>query len=271
MLQALPVSSSIVEYVIAQEDHQDGTKHLHAFLKYEKKVQFSATKWDIADFHGNYQQARSWVAVERYCKKGGNYISNICLESAAQKKGKKNLQILTEDLRDLVADGVIHALQLPQAVKARAIYSLLGDPYQHHDIRGVWIYGPPGVGKSRHVRDRHPDCFIKSQSKWWDGYQGQEVVLLDDFDRLGVCLSHYLKIWADRYAAIGEVKGGSIPLMHKTFYVTSNYHPRDLWSQEDDQDLLDAILRRFKIHHMLPQDLCLGKRAPIINSLPQTP
>lgn len=255
-----------MEYTIAQEDHEDGNKHLHAFIKYEKKVQFAATRWDLGEYHGNYQQARSYLAVERYCKKGGNYISNICLESAAQKKGKKNLQILTEDLRELIADGVIHALQLPQALKARSLYQLLGDPHHHHDVRGTWIYGPPGVGKSRFVRDNNPDCFVKSQNRWWDGYKGQKVVLLDDLDHKGECLSHLLKIWADRYSCHGEYKGGTIPLMHEAFYVTSNYHPRELWP--DDQVLLEAISRRFKIIHMLPPDLTLGKRKPLINSPP---
>lgn len=55
--------TSIVEYVIAQELHQDGTPHIHAFIKYSKKVDWKADKWDIGAFHGNYQVAKSWNAV----------------------------------------------------------------------------------------------------------------------------------------------------------------------------------------------------------------
>lgn len=39
---------------------------------------------------------------------------------------------------------------------------------------------------------------------------------------------HGLKRWSDRYKAFGEIKGGSLPLMHKTLIVTSNYTIEDL-------------------------------------------
>ena len=39
-----------------------------------------------------------------------------------------------------------------------------------------------GTGKSRWVAAIWPDAFWKApESKWWDGYSGQETVVLDDF------------------------------------------------------------------------------------------
>ena len=47
----------------------------------------------------------------------------------------------------------------------------------------VWVlWGPSGTGKSRFVAACWPDAFWKApESKWWDGYSGQETVVLDDF------------------------------------------------------------------------------------------
>jgi hypothetical protein len=45
---------NIVEWVVAEEKHEDGSPHLHAFIKYEKKILFKPTIFDIGDYHGNY-------------------------------------------------------------------------------------------------------------------------------------------------------------------------------------------------------------------------
>jgi len=37
-LEYLKEKHTITEYVIAQEQHQDGTNHLHAFIKTEKRT-----------------------------------------------------------------------------------------------------------------------------------------------------------------------------------------------------------------------------------------
>lgn len=107
-------------------------------------------------------------------------------------------------------EGLISLRDLPGYVKAVDIYRSLRDPYDHTDVRGHWYVGLPGTGKSRTARERFPGAYLKAQNKWWDGYQGQEAVILDDMDKGGACLGHYLKIWADRYACTGETKGGHV-------------------------------------------------------------
>lgn len=103
--------------------------------------------------------------------------------------------------------------------------------------KGTWVYGLPGVGKSHFVRHKFltdesftsEDVFLKSQNKWWCGYRGEPVVLLDDLDEGGSCLSHLLKIWADQYGFKGEAKFGSVVCKFRHFVVTSNFLPRDLF------------------------------------------
>ena len=52
----------------------------------------------------------------------------------------------------------------------------------------------------------------KLNNKWWDGYQSQKVVIMEDVDKETVkFLHHHLKIWADRWGFIGETKGARLP------------------------------------------------------------
>jgi len=159
----------ITEHVICEEKHEDGNPHVHAFIKYSKKVMWTETRWDIGGYHGNYQVAKSWKAVERYCKKGGNYISNIDVEAAKNHK-TKNASLLKEDPKELVDEGVITLFQLPALLKAKAAYKLLEAAKDMEIVRGIWVWGKPGLGKSYLVRTNEKDLYIKAQNKWWDGY-----------------------------------------------------------------------------------------------------
>ena len=54
--------------------------------------------------------------------------------------------------------------------------------------------------------------YPKLNNKWWDGYQSQKVVIMEDVDKETVkFLHHHLKIWADRWGFIGETKGARLP------------------------------------------------------------
>lgn len=86
-----------------------------------------------------------------------------------------------------------------------------------------WLVGQPGVGKSRYVKAFQP--FIKPCSKWWDGYNGQTDVLIDDFELNAMhYMGHFLKLWGDPYGQLdGEIKGGRAILGFHRLWITSNY------------------------------------------------
>lgn len=135
--------------------------------------------------------------------------------------------------------------------QAVAMYNLAKANPQELDgpLINEWIYGHSGAGKSRRARDENPDFFWKNHNKWWDGYNGEDVVLIDDLSKArSDTMSFHLKIWGDRYPFIAETKGGSMKIRPKKIVVTSQYTIKQLFG--NDGELEAAIRRRFTEIHI---------------------
>lgn len=78
---ALSILSKIVsleKYIICEELHEDGTPHLHAYIKSVKILDIRSNRYfDLNEYHGKYETCRNFHAVRNYCKEDGNYITNI--------------------------------------------------------------------------------------------------------------------------------------------------------------------------------------------------
>lgn len=244
----------VQDHVVARELHTDGNFHLHAWVRYVSRLTLTPTTFDLdlsgTKYHGNYQLAKSPTAVTKYCSKGGDFIASMDLEAKSKKKAARNKELLDTPINELVDSGSLGLLQAPALQRSIIVYKQSLPPTTTESVRGVWLVGKPGVGKTHSVTTREPSLYKKSQNKWWDNYQGETAVLLDDFDTMGTGLSHLLKIWADKWAATGEVKGATVNLRYTTFYVTSNYTIEELWPGEANEELREALLRRFKVHRI---------------------
>jgi len=113
--------------------------------------------------------------------------------------------------------------------------------------RTVHVFiGPTGTGKSRRAWDEAGlDAYPKAPlSKWWDGYRGQEHVVIDEFSGV-VAITQILR-WFDRYPVLVEIKGSAIPLVATTIWITSNLEPEE-WYPQIPQCQMDALKRRLTI------------------------
>jgi len=128
------------------------------------------------------------------------------------------------------------------------------------NVCGEWLHGPSDVGKSHTARTENPGFYEKMLNKWWDQYEGEDVVLIDDVDKSCEFLGQFLKRWADKYSFRVEIKNHSVLIRPKKIIVTSQYLPSQIWR---DPAMIEAINRRFKfrlIQRLLPVDNLISKK-----------
>jgi hypothetical protein len=118
------------------------------------------------------------------------------------------------------------------------------------DEPDVRLYiGPSGSGKTRSVYSewRSDQIYQKDGSKWWDGYCGQEVILMDDWAGCSeVPPVELLKI-LDRYPHRVQTKGGYVKLGMAVIIITTMIHWSEWYGKK--QEWLDQIIpfeRRLK-------------------------
>jgi len=201
-------ATPIVEYVVCRELHKDDQPHAHAFIKYERKVEWGARKWDIDDHHGDYQQAKSWTAAAKYCQKDGNYISNFDVNAALSKKScgrDLNRRLLEEALPDLVDEGVIplekyiklkackeayfkdRAPLLPRCVGfiPNSFGKLL--PIGEGKLRHYWIWSrKPNTGKTTFLKSLDqlfPSYWLSYKETFQSVHPQTQFVLLDEYSK----------------------------------------------------------------------------------------
>ncbi len=118
-------------------------------------------------------------------------------------------------------------------------------PKREYPKKCYWYWGDPRTGKTRKAREE--EHYVKRASKWWDGYDGDKRVVIDDIgpERAKI-LTEDLKLWADPwYNQPGETKGGQCNLTYDELYVTSNY-PLESFATGP---CLEALRARFEVIH----------------------
>lgn len=138
--------------------------------------------------------------------------------------------------------------------------------------KNVWIWGEPGIGKSRWAVQQVPPVtlFKKNFNKWWDGFQlmTTRCVIIEDYPPLpiGNTLSHHLKIWGDRYPFVGEVKNSGAPCEPGRWFliITSNYPIERCIATEED---VVTVQRRFKEIEMTHENKVLIEQTKLLEDI----
>lgn len=230
-----------------REVGEEGTPHLQGLVVFNSPISFKSATEKLAGCH--VEVMKSLVGSLAYVGKDGDVVERGTCPDSQDVKGKKGkayyqniINLAKEDRIEeidpqaqLIYHGQIRKIRDEESKKRK---------FEDTEERMEWYCGPSGTGKSRKAREENPEAYLKMCNKWWDGYENEDVVIIEDLDVKHDVLAHHLKIWGDRYPFLAEYKGGAKKIRPRKIIVTSNYHPDDIWTNPSD---IDPIKRRFRV------------------------
>jgi len=110
----------------------------------------------------------------------------------------------------------------------------------------IWAHGPTGTGKSAwafsDVEDPNVFVYTKDQ-EWWDGYTGQEIIVIDDIRKTDFRYAWLLRL-LDRYPV--KVPRRSLPpqqILAKEIRITCPMTPEELFGDSTSDDIAQMLRR----------------------------
>lgn len=237
-----------VAYVRGQAEtgSETGYEHWQVLAYFGRTCRLSAVK-KIFGRQSHCELSRS-SAADAYVWKEETRIDGTQFEFG-RKPVKRNNKRDWDAIRQTVLEGKLEEVPSDIFIRhysnLRRIAADFSKPAAME--RTILVYwGQTGMGKSRAAwEEAGLEAYPKDPlSKFWDGYQGQNHVVMDEF-RGTINISHILR-WFDRYPVNVELKGSSTTLRATKIWITSNLHPRD-WYVDLDNATMDALLRRLTI------------------------
>ncbi len=247
---------TIFSFVIFQEElcPTSQKEHIQFYGELNKLTRLNAIKKFFNDktIHIEKRLGSQTQAID-YCSKSETRKSDPITVGLKKQQGQRN------DIKGIIADvkegkklvNIIEDLENPnyQQIKcAMTLKSIFSHP-RTTKPQIWWIYGPTGTGKTRYVFDNHSDIYVKDMTKWWDGYDQQETILVDDYRR-DFCKFHELLTLTDRYACRREFKGGSVQINSPNIIFTSPNSPLEMWEHRCEEDITQLTRRIDKIIHI---------------------
>lgn len=240
----------ITKYLVfGFETGESGTPHVQGYMALKVKRRLTALKtlhpgahWEIS--RGTPDQA------SLYCKKDGKFIEwGVLPVTSGQATA-----VVWEDIHELAKErdmqGFLDRYKALSFLHLRCFKELM-EAYQTVPsslplLENYWFLGASGTGKSRTARARYPQHYLKpTATKWWNGYDGQDTVIIDDLGKDHGYVMEWLKTWSDHYPFQAETKGAHTGLIRpKRFVITTQYEMEEI---TQDQKLLEAIRRRFTL------------------------
>lgn len=281
----LPAEWPDVQYALWQKEQGDkGTAHFQGYVAFKKRKELTWLKrhcsirahWELRK--GSHDQAKHYNSKPhdgcacKHCtdaagqRLDGPWVAGEELEEWGSQGKRNDLKTLKRRLdegaseREIATDDETFPVWAKYYKVVQRYKMLLRSNERDWATYTIVYWGPSGVGKSRRaLQEAGPGAYWlpKPESNgmvWWDGYDGQETVVIDEF--YGWIQRDKMQRLCDRYPMLVQTKNGTTPFLATKIIITSNDHPTHWWPKVG----IGAMARRLtgdlgRIVEMTPEPL----------------
>lgn len=274
--QNLESLKSLLYWCMCDEIGEQGTPHTHIYAAFKNAVMFSTIQQRFYGAHieaakGSHRENRDYIRKEgkwRDTDKAETNLPDTFEESGElpEEMGKYGKQ--SEAILAMLEDGASNAEilraypsamnHLPRIEQARQ--TLQEERYREEwrTLHTTYIYGATGVGKTRHVMEKHGYTNVYRVTNYdhpFDGYKGEPVILFDEF-RSSLPLADMLK-YLEGYPLMLPARYADKVACFTEIYIISNIPLEKQYPniQLDEPTSWDAFKRRIHdSYELLPSD-----------------
>lgn len=225
--------------IFGKEVGESGTPHLQGYILFENPRAFDNVRKKVFLEKAHVEIAKSAAACMKYCKKEGDWYEY----GNAPEQGRR---VDLEEMVELVKEGKSNRELWQHNATAMTLYHKAFERCRVDHFfdrkeppKVSWFFGRTGKGKTRTAFESHATVYIKDGTQWWDGYNQQEAIIIDDFD--GRWPFRDLLRLLDRYPYSGQVKGGYVKINSPHIYITCEFTPEHFWGGAEFEQIARRI------------------------------
>lgn len=268
-----PTFTDDVSYAVYQLERSPttGREHYQGYVEFTTKKRLHSVQQAIGDEHAHCELRKgSRSQAIAYCKKQESRVQGTEPfehgDCPVSEENKSQLQQVATRINngatyaELCAEYPTAVIRYDRGLKSLITQRDRQQPMSYRALRVLVLSGPPGCGKTKWAFDyitkfhggrAYHKSYTSGTSSWWDGYDGQRCILVDDFEGTAPIeeLLHLLGGYGHNreYAT----KGGFTRLDGiETVIFTTNSEPTNWYGYRRDIPRVktDALLRRITEH-----------------------
>lgn len=253
----LTFNAETVAYAVWQKEQGDsGTPHYQGYLQATKVIRLTGARKilmlaghrnaHVEVKRGTVQQAVTYCRKEDTRVAGPFEFGELPITKQGERTDLNTLRTAVKGKRkwtDIADDDDLNPLLAKFHRYARWIrqeYELETQP-KWRNVQVEVLWGPTGCGKTRKAMDEGAFKWNPCTPEWWDGYRGEEILLIDEF--YGQIKPSRLLQLLDGHPCLLPIKGAATYAVWTKVYITSNSDPAS-WYTDIPPAVKAALQRR---------------------------